>query len=79
MCALDTSGNIILELLCNWKMKYVDDDRLFKYRIEEKSTLYVDSHKSYIRLNDNFDVDYNKLNQENIKRNLSYTAHKCLP
>ena len=30
---------------------------LFKDRIEEKSTLCVDSHKSYIKFKNNFDVD----------------------
>ncbi|MDU4934862.1 MAG: hypothetical protein E6X43_05990 [Peptostreptococcaceae bacterium] len=41
-------------------MKYKDIERVFKGRIKEKSTLYIDSHKSYTHLDSNFDVDVQK-------------------
>ena len=32
MCAIDRTGNIISELICNGRMKYKDVERLFKGR-----------------------------------------------
>ena len=45
MCALDRSGNIISELICNGRMKYKDVERLFKDRIEENQHCVQNSHK----------------------------------
>lgn len=75
MCALDRSGNIISELLCNRRMKYIDADRLFKDRIEDKSTLCVDSHKSYIKLSDNFDVDLQQIESGKYKKGIYHIQH----
>ena len=80
MCAIDRSGNIISELICNGRMKYKDVERLFNGRIEENLTLCIDSHKSYIRLDDNFDVDIQKIETGKFKkRYLSYSTYKLIP
>lgn len=80
MCAIDRTGNIISELICNGRMKYKDVERLFKGRIEENSTLCIDSHKSYIRLDNNFDVDIQKIETGKFKkRYLSYSTYKLIP
>lgn len=60
ICVLDKTGNIILKLIRNGRMKYKDIERVFKGRIKEKSTLYIDFHKSYTHLDSNFDVDVQK-------------------
>lgn len=75
MCALDRNGNIISELICNGRMKYKDVERLFKDRIEEKSTLCIDSHKSYIRLDSNFDVDIQKIETGKFKKGIYHIQH----
>lgn len=38
-------------------------------RIEENSTLCVDSHKSYVRLDYNFDVDIQRIETGKFKSN----------
>ena len=75
MCAIDRSGNIISELICNGRMKYKDVERLFNGRIEENSTLCIDSHKSYIRLDDNFDVDIQKIETGKFKKGIYHIQH----
>lgn len=75
MCALDRTGNIISELICNGRMKYDDVDRLFRDRIEDKSTLCVDLHKSYIKLSDNFDVDLQQIESGKYKKDIYHIQH----
>ncbi len=75
MCAIDRTGNIISELICNGRMKYKDVERLFKGRIEENSTLCIDSHKSYIRLDNNFDVDIQKIETGKFKKGIYHIQH----
>lgn len=75
MCALDRTGNIILELICNGRMKYKDIERVFKGRIEEKSTLYIDFHKSYTGLDSNFDVDVQKIETVKFKKGIYHIQH----
>lgn len=75
MCAIDRTGNIISELICNGRMQYKDVERLFNGRIEEKSTLCIDSHKSYIRLNKNMDVDIQKIETGKFKKGIYHIQH----
>ena len=75
MCAIDRTGNIISELICNGRMQYKDVERLFNGKIEEKSTLCIDSHKSYIRLNKNIDVDIQKIETGKFKKGIYHIQH----
>lgn len=46
--AIERNGNIVMELICNGRVKSADLKRLFEGRIEDESILCTDSHKSYI-------------------------------
>lgn len=56
-------------------MKYKDIERVFKGRIKEKSTLYIDSHKSYTHLDSNFDVDVQKIETVKFKKGIYHIQH----
>lgn len=75
MCAIDRNDNVISELLCNGRMTYSDVERLFKDRIDDNSTLCVDSHKSYIKLKDNFEVDLQQIESGKYKKGIYHIQH----
>ena len=75
MCVMDRSGNIITELLCNGRLRYKDIERLLKDRIEDNSILCVDSHKSFNKLKDNFNIDLQQIKKGEYKSGIYHIQH----
>ncbi len=75
MCVTDRLGNVISELVCNGRMRYTDVERLFKDRIEDKSILCVDSHKSYIKFKNNFNVEMQQIGTGKYKKGIYHIQH----
>lgn len=75
MCVTDRLGNVMSELVCNGRMRYTDVERLFKNRIEDKSILCVDSHKSYIKFKNNFNVEKQQIKTVKYKKGIYHIQH----
>lgn len=65
LCAMDRTGNLITELICKERMKHTDLERLFRDRIEDEAILCTDSHKSYIQLAQNLDIEFQQIKRGN--------------
>lgn len=75
LCAEDRIGNIITELICKGRMTHTDLERLFKGRIEEKSTLCTDSHKSYIKFVQNLGIELQQVKRGKHKEGIYHIQH----
>jgi hypothetical protein len=75
LCAIDRTGNIITELLCKGRMKHTDLEGLFKDRIEDDSIFCTDSHKSYIKFAQNFDIELLQIKRGKHKEGIYHIQH----
>lgn len=75
LCAKDRIGNIIAEPICKGRMKHTDLERLFQGRVEEKSILCTDSHKSYIKFAQNLGIELQQVKRGKHKEGIYHIQH----
>lgn len=75
LCAIDRTGNIITELICNGRMKHTDLERLFTDRIEDDSILCTDSHKSFIKFAQNLGIKLHQIKRGKHKEGIYHIQH----
>lgn len=75
LCAMDRTGNLITELICKGGIKHTDLERLFENRIEDNSILCTDSHKSYIKFAQNFELELQQIKRSKHKEGLYHIQH----
>lgn len=75
MCAMDRMGNIVAEPICKGRMKHTDLERLFKNRIDKKSILCTDSHKSYIQFAKDKGIELQQIKRGKHKEGIYHIQH----
>lgn len=73
--AIDRHGNIIIELLCKGRMTNKDLKRLYNERLESKSILCTDSHKSYIQFTKDLNLEHKRIKRGYHKEGLYHIQH----
>ena len=64
---LDRQGNLIIELLCTWRITSEELKRLYINRIGEDSILCIDSHKSYMQFAEDIELEHKRIKEVSTK------------
>lgn len=60
-CAMDRSGNIIMDLICLGRMTHTELSKFYDGHVEENSIFCTDSHKSYIKFAQDLGLDHKRI------------------
>ena len=72
---IDRKGNILSEKLCTGRVTFSQLKSFFSNKIEEGSTLCVDSHKSYIKIPTVFNVNLKRIESGKYKDGIYHIQH----
>ena len=74
-CAIDRSGNIIMDLICLGRMTHKELGEFYNGHVENSSIFCTDSHKSYIKFAQGLGLDHKQVKSGHHTEGLYHIQH----
>ncbi len=74
-CAVDRTGNIIMDLICLGRMTHKQLEGFYGGHVGDSSIFCTDSHKSYIKFTQNLGLDHKRVKTGHYKEGLYHIQH----